>query len=289
LLYSIDPGDEWSNPEVWGKANPMLGVSVTTEHIKHMAEEASAKPASLNEFLCKQLNIYVSANAAWVDRRFWDESISAIPEGKPESTFIAFDLAHSRDLNAVCTLHRYSEENFYAKFQFFLPEESIELIPNHYKSIFSQAHASGILRLTPGNVTDLNEVESYIKQECEKHNVKAVNFDPYNAAALVANLYAEGLPVVKVGQGMAVLSNPSKATEQLILKKAIHHDGNPFVGWQLGNCSVYVDVNSNVKIRKNEADPSAKVDGIIAMIMAIHGHLDNVFVSESFGFRSLEW
>jgi phage terminase large subunit-like protein len=289
LLYSVDPGDAWGDESVWGKANPMLGISVTVDHIRHMAEEASAKPASLNEFLCKQLNIYVSANAAWVDRRYWDESVSKMPEDKPEATFVAFDLAHTRDLNAVCTLHRYAEENFYAKFQFFLPEQSIELIPNHYKSIYSQAVMSGILRLTPGNVTDLNEIESYIKQECEKHTVKAVNYDPYNAAALVANLYAEGLPVVKVGQGMAVLSNPSKSTEQLIMKKAIHHDGNPFVGWQLGNCEVYTDVNGNVKVRKNEADPSAKVDGIIALIMAIHGHLDNVFVSDSFGFRSIEW
>ena len=289
LLYSVDPGDHWADPLVWGKANPMLGVSVTTEHIKHMAEEASAKPASLNEFLCKQLNIYVSANAAWVDRRFWDESVAAKPEQEPESTFVAFDLAHTRDLNAVCTLHRYAEEEFFAKFQFFLPEDSIELIPNHYKPIFSQAVMSGILKLTPGNVTDLNEIESYIKQECEKYNVKEIGYDPYNAAALVANLYADGLPVKKVGQGMAVLSNPSKATEQLILKKAIKHDGNPFVGWQLGNCEVYTDVNGNVKVRKNEADPSAKVDGIISMIMAIHCHLDNVFVSDSFGFRSIEW
>lgn len=289
LLYSVDPGDAWGDPSVWGKANPMLGVSVTTEHIRHMAEEAAAKPASLNEFLCKQLNIYVSANSAWVDRRYWDESVAKLPEEKPESTFVAFDLAHTRDLNAVCTLHRYGEEDFHARFQFFLPEESIELIPNHYKSIYSQAVMSGILRLTPGNVTDLNEIEAYIKQECEKHSVKEIGYDPYNAAALVANLYAEGLPVKKVGQGMAVLSNPSKATEQLILKKAIKHDGNPFVGWQLGNCEVYTDVNGNVKVRKNEADPSAKVDGIIAMIMAIHCHLDNVFVSDSFGFRSIEW
>lgn len=192
-------------------------------------------------------------------------------------------------MNAVCTLHRYGEEDFHAEFQFFLPEESIELIPNHYKSIFTQAVNTGILRLTPGNVTDLNEIESFIKQQCEKYVVKAVNYDPYNAAALVSNLYAEGLPVVKVGQGMAVLSNPSKATEQLILKKAIKHDGNPFVGWQLGNCEVYTDVNGNVKVRKNEADPSAKVDGIIALIMAVHGHLDNMFVSDSFGFRAIEW
>ena len=106
---------------------------------------------------------------------------------------------------------------------------------------------------------------------------------------MVANLYSEGLPVKKVGQGMAVLSNPSKTAEQLILKKGIMHDGNPFVGWQLGNAEVYTDVNGNVKVRKNEADTSAKVDGIIAMIMALHCHLDNVFVSDTFGFRSFEW
>ena len=289
LLYGIDPGDEWSNPEIWGKANPMLGISVTKEHIAHMASEASAKPASLNEFLCKQLNIYVSANSAWLDRRYWDDSIAEIPQDKPESTFLAFDLAQSRDLNAVCVLHRYGEESFYAQFQFFLPEESLGFIPNHYKSIYNQAVTSGILRLTQGNVTDLNEIEIYIQQQCVEHDIKEIGFDPYNAAALVANLYGLGLPVKKVGQSMAVLSNPSKTAEQLILKKSIKHDGNPFVGWQLGNCEQYTDVNNNVKVRKNEADPSAKVDGIIAMIMALHCHLDNVFISESHGFRTLTW
>ena len=285
LLYSIDPGDQWADPETWGKANPMLGISVTTEHIQHMAEEAQSKPASLNEFLCKQLNIYVSANAAWIDRRYWDDSVSQMPEDKPEATFLAFDLAHSRDLNAVCTLHRYGEEDLYARFKFFLPEDSLDLVPNHYKSIFSQAIKSGILQLTEGNVTDLNQIEDYISQEAEKWQIKEIGFDPYNAAALVANLFGKGLPVKKVGQGMAVLSNPSKTAEQLIMKNAIKHDGNPFVGWQLSNCEVYTDVNGNVKVRKNEADPSAKVDGIISMIMALHCHLDNVFVSDSYGIR----
>ena len=289
LLYSIDPGDEWSNPSIWGKANPMLGVSVTTEHIQHMADESASKPASLNEFLCKQLNIYVSANTAWIDRRYWDESIREMPEDKPESTFMAFDLAHSRDLNAICTLHRYSEDDFQAEFQFFLPEDSIDLVPNHYRSIYAEAVRSGILKLTQGNVTDMVEIEQYISQQCKKYEVKEIGFDPYNAAGLVANLFGNGLPVKKVGQGMAVLSNPSKSTEQAILKKNIHHNGNPFVGWQLGNCEIYTDVNGNVKIRKNEADPSAKVDGIIALIMAMHCHLDNAFVGETFGFRTLEW
>ena len=202
---------------------------------------------------------------------------------------MAFDLAHSRDLNAVCTLHRYAEEEFFARFQFFLPEESLSFIPNHYRSTYMQAVESGVLKLTQGNVTDLNEIETYIAQQCEQHQVKEIGFDPYNAATLVANLFGQGLPVKKVGQSMSVLSNPSKTAEQLILKKAIKHDGNPFIGWQIANSECYVDVNSNVKVRKNESDPSAKVDGVIALIMALHCHLDNVFVNESFGFRAVDW
>jgi phage terminase large subunit-like protein len=289
LLYGPDPQDDWRDVEIWKKCNPMHGVSVFEEAIAQRATEAASKPATLNEFLCKTLNIYVSANAAWVDRRWWDESARPMPEAKPESTFMAFDLAHSRDLNAVCTLHRYSEEDFQAEFQFFLPEDSMEFIPNHYWSIYLEAIRSGILKLTQGNVTDMVEIEQYISQQCQKYEVKEIGFDPYNAAGLVANLHGNGLPVKKVGQGMAVLSNPSKATEQAILKKAIHHDGNPFLGWQLGNCEIYTDVNGNVKIRKNEADAAAKVDGIIALIMAMHCHLDNAFIGESFGFRTIEW
>ena len=85
---------------------------------------------------------------------------------------------------------------------------------------------------------------------------------------------------------MGVLNNPSKFIEKMIMSKQITHRGNPFVGWQLGNCEVYTDVNSNIKVRKNEADKSAKVDGIIALIIAAHCALDNPFVSNSFGFRS---
>ena len=286
LLYGLDPQDDWRDAEVWRKANPMHGISVFDDAIAQRAEEAKNKPASLNEFLCKTLNIYVSANTAWIDRKYWDESKAEMTGSEIESTFMAFDLAQSRDLNAVCTLHRYGEEDLYAKFQFFLPEDSMELIPNHYKSIFGEAIKSGILKLTQGNVTDLVEIEDYICQESEKYQIKEIGYDPYNAAALVANLYNKGLPIKKVGQGMAALSNPSKTTEQLIMKKAIKHDGNPFIGWQLANCEVYTDVNGNVKVRKNEADSSAKVDGIIALIMAVHCHLDNVFVSNSFGFRT---
>jgi phage terminase large subunit-like protein len=287
LLYSLDPHDDWRDPANWEKANPMHGITVFEDAIAKRAEEAKHKPATLNEFLCKTLNIFVSANTAWVDRDLWDSEECVIKEVRdPEAVFLAFDLASTRDLNAVCTLKRYAEDDYEAQWKFFLPEESLELIPKHYQDIFRNAINSGVLKLTMGNVMDDKEIYDYIISEHQKYDLKEVGYDAYNAGNLVSRLYEAGLPVKKVGQGMAVLSNPSKYVEKMILQKGIKHDGNPFVGWQLSNCEVYTDVNGNIKIRKNEADKSAKVDGIIAMITAFHCALDNPYVSNSFGFRA---
>ena len=288
LLYGLDPQDDWRDPANWAKANPMHGISVFEEAIAQRAEEAKFKPAALNEFLCKTLNIFVSANTAWLDRAYWDDKKALIVEQdrKPEAVFIGFDLAATRDLNAVCTLKRFGELDYEAHWQFFLPEEGLTHVPKHYMDIFRVAIASGILKLTEGNTMDDREISEYIKQQCSLYDVKEVGYDAYNAASLVARLHDDGIPVKKVGQGMATLSNPSKYIEKLILNYQIKHDGNPFVGWQLGNCEVYEDVNGNIKVRKNEADKSAKVDGVIALIIAAHCSLDNPYVSNSFGFRS---
>lgn len=288
LLYGLDPQDDWRNPATWAKANPMHGISVFEEAIQARAEEAKHKPSALNEFLCKTLNIYVSANSAWVDQAYWDDEKAKIiePRKDPESVFIGFDLAATRDLNAVCTLKRFAEDDYEAEWKFFLPEEGFELIPKHYAEIFIQARRSGILQITQGNVMDDREISDYIAQQAEKYHLKEIGYDAYNAASLVARLHESGMPVKKVGQGMSVLSNPSKHVEKLIMQHQIKHDGNPFVSWQLGNCEVYEDVNGNVKVRKNESDTSAKVDGIISLIIAMHCSLDNPAMS-GFGFRTI--
>jgi phage terminase large subunit-like protein len=151
--------------------------------------------------------------------------------------------------------------------------------------IFRVARQSGILHVTSGNVMDDREISDYILQQAAIYDIKEIGYDAYNASSLVARLNDSGMPVKRVGQGMSVLSNPSKHVEKLIMQHQIKHDGNPFVGWQLGNCELYEDVNGNIKIRKNEADKSAKVDGIISLIIAMHCSLDNAVVS-GFGFRS---
>jgi len=286
LLYGLDQHDDWRDPNTWSKANPMHGISVFEEAIKQRAEEAAYKPATLNEFLCKTLNVFVSANSAWIDRSHWDLCAAPMDEREPEAVFIGFDLAATRDLNAVCTLKRYAEDDYFAEWQFFLPEEGLSHVPQHYLDIFRNAKDSGILRLTQGNVMDDREISDYITQQANKYEVREIGYDAYNAASLVARLHDQSMPVKKVGQGMAVLNNPSKQIEKLILGKNIKHNGNQFLGWQLGNCEVYEDVNGNIKIRKNEADKSAKVDGIIALIIAMHCALDHPMDNGTYGFRT---
>lgn len=288
LLYELDPQDDWRDPNTWAKVNPMHGISVFEEAIAQRAEEAKHKPQALNEFLCKTLNVWVSANTAWLDRAHWEDKSCLIGEARePEAVFIGFDLAATRDLNAVCTLKRFADDDYEAEWKFFLPEQAMDLVPKHYADIFRQAINTGILRLTEGNVMDDREVSSYITQQADKYPMlKEIGYDAYNAAPLVARLNEAGLPVKKVGQGMAVLNNPSKHVEKLILNKCIKHDGNPFLAWQLGNCEVFEDVNGNIKVRKNEADKSAKVDGIIALIISMHCSLDHPTISNSFGFRA---
>ena len=285
LLYSLDEGDDWKDPKVWAKVNPMHGISINTEAIEQRVKEAQSKPSALNDLLCKTFNVYVSSNSAWIDTKHW-EAAGDKPDATPEATFIAFDLAATRDLNAVCTLHRYEEDKFHASFKFFLPEDSLSFIPSHYKPIFLQAVSRGTLKLTQGNVADYVEIGDYVMEQCQTHNAKEIGFDAWNAAALVSKLYENGMPVKKIGQSMAVLNNPSKQVEKLILSRSITHDHDPFVLWQLGNCFTFVDINSNIKIRKNSSDTAAKVDGIIAMIMAFHCALDNPVVNSSYGFRS---
>lgn len=286
LLYGLDTQDDWKDAAVWAKANPMHGITVFEEAIQARADEAKHKPATLNEFLCKTLNVFVSANSAWIDRSHWDECSAPKDEREPEAVFIGFDLAATRDLNAVCTLKRYSEDDYFAEWKFFLPEDGLNNIPQHYQDIFRNACDSGILHLTQGNVMDDREISDYIIEQAAKYDIKELGYDAYNAASLIARLHDQAMPVKKVGQGMAVLNNPSKHLEKLILGKNIKHDGNPFLGWQLSNCEVYEDVNGNIKIRKNEADKSAKVDGVIALIIAMHCSLDYPIDSGSYGFRT---
>lgn len=293
LLYGIDEGDDWRNPATWPKANPMHGITIFEEAIARMVQDAQDKPAELNHVLCKVFNIWVSANSAWIDRRHWDDpqtfADSELIDTKPEAVFMGFDLGQTSDLNAVVRLDRHGPEDYFAHFKCFLPEDALDGVPTHYLPIYRQAIARGTLKLTQGNVRDDQAIMDYIRQQCAGREIVKIGYDNYNAANIVSTLTFDGLPMERVGQGMASLNNPSKEVEKLILSSKIKHLDDPFIAWQLGNCEVYVDVNNNIKVRKNESDKGAKVDAIIALIIAMYCSLDNAFTNSSSGFDFIEF
>ena len=275
LIYELDPDMDWKDPKTWPIVNPMFGISVFPEAIEQRVKEAQAKPSMINEVLTKTFNLFVSSESSWIDTKYWEESPKGPKPDAPESTFISFDLSLTRDLCCVCVLDRYDMESYYATFQFFLPEESIDFIPLHEQGVFRDAIARGSLKLTEGNVADYRVVEEYILKICHEKSVKKIGYDAWNATAVVANLYEKGLPLQKIGQGMSALSAASKQTEKLIYEKLIAHDHDPMMLFQLQNATRYEDVNLNLKVKRPEGSPHAKIDGVVSLIMGVHLSLED--------------
>ena len=165
----------------------------------------------------------------------------------------------------------------------------MELVTVANRERYRRAVEDGILHLTPGKVVDYNEIENHIKETVSKHNLKVIGYDKWNAAQLVNNIEDAGLPTIDIGQGMSALSAASKETERMIVEKLLRHDGNPFIDWQVECCSMYTDKNDNIKITKDEADKSLKIDAVVALIMAVSmaaGQLDD---PEEFNFSFIEF
>jgi phage terminase large subunit-like protein len=79
-IATIDPGDEWTDPAVWIKANPSLGVTVKIDDLRRQVDEAREMPAQQNAIRRLRLNEWTEQVTRWLDLRVWDEG------GPPAST-----------------------------------------------------------------------------------------------------------------------------------------------------------------------------------------------------------
>ena len=183
--------------------------------------------------------------------------------------YIGTDLAQTSDLCAVTRIFSLDRNRFAADFRCWIPEKSLENVPDAFKANYERAVNSEILKLTSGTVTDYDLIESYIRASCIDYDVERIGVDPHNATQLTNKLEDDGLPVMVVRQSITYMNAPSKLTEWLINKNWILHDGNPFITWQLENCYAYRDdANGNLKVRKGP-DKNRKIDSIVAMIIAV--------------------
>ncbi len=266
IIYTIDDDDDWMDPGVWRKANPNFGISVLPDDFERSAREAANKPSSLNNFLTKRLNVWVNADSAWMDMRAWDACADpdlAEDQFFGEECIAALDLASKVDIAAKAKLFQRGEK-FYAFLKYYLPESAAE---DGRNSQYSGWARQGLLTLTPGNVTDFDQIEADIRDDAQKYDLREVPFDPFQATQLSSHLLAEGIPMVEMRPTVLNFSEPMKQLEALVLQKRLIHNGDPVLAWMISNVVCHRDAKDNIYPRKEREEN--KIDGVVALIMAL--------------------
>ena len=269
LIYTIDKEDDWRDKTSWIKANPNYGVSVRPDDLERLFKQAEESPAAETNFRTKRLNEWRNATDAWISSIDYDkcnQDLPPISHFKGRDCYIGLDLASVSDF--ACVSIMFAENGMvYNYVKSYLPEDTIINKSGHMGESYRDWRHKGLLIATEGNVTDLRYIEEQVLEAAAMFNVREVAYDPYGANALSASLIDQGLPLVKVGQGIMSMSGPSKSFEKIVKSGQLVHGGDPVMKWMVSNCVVYTDPNDNIKVKKETQ--ANKIDGVIATIMAL--------------------
>lgn len=270
VIYTLDDQDDWTDPDVWPKANPNYGVSVLVEDFERSAREAMNKPSAQNNFLTKRLNVWVNADSAWMDMRAWDRCHNPalkLDDFEGQDCIAAFDLASKVDIAARVLLFKRGKK--YAAFgRYYLPEQAVDDGRNSQYSGWSRL---GRLTVTDGNVVDYDRIETDLKEDAGRFRLTEVPYDPFQAMQFSQRMLAEGLPMVEMRATVLNFSEPMKELEKLVLEGNFEHDGDPVLTWMVSNVVCHRDAKDNIYPRKEREEN--KIDGVVALIMALGRHM----------------
>ena len=269
IVYGLDDGDAWDTEAALIKANPNWGISVRPEVLGPLQAKAMQLPSAINNFKTKHLNEWVNADTAWMDMRAWDACANSgldldAFEGQP--CWIGLDLASKTDITALMLIFQHPDiSDAYVAFgKYYLPEDTVNGAGN---SQYPGWMRTGRLTVTPGNVIDFSWIEADLLDMASRFGIQAVAFDPFQATQLSTRMLSEGLPMIEVRPTVLNFSEPMKTVEALVLQKKLIHDGDPVLAWMASNVVAHLDAKDNIYPRKER--PENKIDGIVALIMAI--------------------
>jgi phage terminase large subunit-like protein len=269
IIFGLDDGDDWASEAALIKANPNWGISVRAEILLPLQAKAMQLPSAVNNFKTKHLNEWVNADTAWMDMRAWDRCADATLDletfaGQP--CWIGLDLASKTDIAALVLVFAHPDiAGGFAVFgRYYLPEDTVMATGN---SQYPGWMRTGRLTVTPGNVIDFGWIEADLIDAVSRFAIQAVAFDPFQATQLSTRMIAEGLPMIEVRPTVLNFSEPMKTLEALVLQRKLIHDGDPVLAWMVSNVVAHLDAKDNIYPRKER--PENKIDGIVALIMAL--------------------
>lgn len=271
VIYGADEADDWTDPKVWKKANPSLGITVGLDKVKAACESAKQNPGEENSFRQLRLNQWVKQAVRWMPMEKWDKCSFVVNEEDLEGRvcYGGLDLSSTTDITAFVLVFPPLDED--DKFQvlpyFWIPEETLDLRVRRDHVPYDVWERQGYLRTTEGNVVHYGYIEKFIERLGEKFNIREIAFDRWGAVQMVQNLEGMGFTVVPFGQGFKDMSPPTKELMKLTLEQKIAHGGHPVLRWMMDNIYIRTDPAGNIKADKEKS--TEKIDGAIATIMGL--------------------
>lgn len=264
VVYGAAKDADWTDEAVWKAANPSLGETVGVEFYRQRYTKAKNQPAEQNVFRTLLLSQWVGQAERYFDMNAWNRC-----DGEPDDGGLAFgglDLASTTDLAAFVVLNNDESVHLWA----YLPEEGIRDRERRDRAPYRMWADQGHMTLTPGPTIDYAFIKADIREAAERFDLKDVSYDPWNATQLVGELEEEGLVMVKLRQGFASLSAPTKELQRRVMEKRLRHGGNPVLAWCASNTGTTTDPAGNVKPDRTRS--SGRIDPVVALIGAIDGH-----------------
>lgn len=280
IIYTVDDPEKWDDETEWAKANPNLGISVYLDSLKTMADKAKRKQSELPNFKTKRLNIWLAAGEKWLSVESWkrcaDESLT-LDDFSGEQCWAGLDLAEKSDIAAMVLIFKRSGK-YYAFFRFYLNEYQVSMPENRHLYNWEK---QGYLLVNEGNATDFDVIAADMREYTGKFDMQAIGYDRKFAAYFANKLIEDGLPMVEINQTSSNFTLPVIEIENLVLTGDLVHDGNPVMTWMVSNVVMRESKFSGLRHPTKEKREN-KIDGPVAMIMAMGRALDGEVASQSF-------
>jgi phage terminase large subunit-like protein len=269
ILFEAPIGADWTDEKVWHAANPALGDFRSLEEMRIAAQRAKAIPAQQNTFRRLYLNQWTEQDERWLDLATWDLCKGAVDLDSLEGRecYAGLDLASTRDVTAFVLVFPDGEGGYDVLPHFWVPADTMADRVKRDRVPYDQWERDEFLSTTDGNVCDYDSIREAIRELSEKYDIREIAYDRWGATQLVTQLQADGATCVPLGQGFGSMSAPTKELDKLIAGGAIRHGGHPVLRWMAGNVAIEQDAAGNVKPSKKKS--TEKIDGIVALIMAI--------------------
>lgn len=267
--YKLDDIEEVAQPEVWLKANPNLGQTVTYDTYHLDVERAEKAPAARNDILAKRFGIPMEGYTYFFT---YEETLPHPPRGFwSMPCALGVDLSQGDDFCAFTFLFPLSNGSFGVKTRSYITHLTLMKLPAAMRNKYEEFIREGSLQILDGNVLDIMEVyddlDAFIMHERNQYDVRCLGFDPYNAKEFVSRWEVENgsFGIEKVIQGARTESVPLGELKILAEQRQLIFD-QELMTFTMGNAVTLQDTNGNRKLLKKRAEE--KIDNVAAMMDA---------------------